>query len=229
MVKLVINTHDLNGHTVGQIMNQETLDGKATLQEAIDQGYVTGKPQVLLSIVEGVLKAMNDGVQKDGNGRKIDGYLSINAFLANRLEHICDEINRKNAKVNVRARMLKEFKIDTSGWSIVIEGSMGTFQLEVITTGEKVGEVRTGEDVLLNGKNLTLGEDDVVSFAVPEMGVERTVSAANLTSNATRITVARDGWQELFDEDYDGKTVVFTVKIGNKIARKSAVIRYVAV
>lgn len=228
MVKLVINAHDLNGHTVGSIKNLETLDGVATLKEAVEQGYVTGKPQVLLSIVQGVLKAMVDGVQKDGNGRKIDGYLSINAFLANHLEHICDEINSKNAKVKVHARMLKEFKIDTTDWSIVIEGSTGTFQLEVITTGEKLGVVYTGEDVLLNGKNLTLGEGDVVSFSVPEMGVERTVGASYLTSNASRITVARDGWQELFDEDYDGKTVVFTVKIGNKVARKTAVIHYVA-
>ena len=228
MVKVIINTHNLNGRNVGQITNLEALDGDATLLEAINQGYVTGKQPVLASIVEGVLKAMVDGVNKDGNGRKIDGYLSINAYLANRLANICDEINRKNAKINLRARMLKEFKLDTSGWNIIVEGSMGEFQLEVVTTGERLGEVVTGKNVLINGKNLTLGEGDTVSFSVPEMGVERTVSAANVTSDASRITVARDAWQELFDEDYDGKTVVWTVKIGNKVARKAAVIRYSA-
>ena len=228
MVKVIINAHDLNGRNVGQIVNLESLDGDATLHEAIKRGYVTGKEPVLASIVEGVLTAMVDGVNKDGNGRKIDGYLSINAYLANRLADICDEINRKNAKINLRARMLKEFKIDTSGWTIIVEGSTGVFQLEVVTTGERLGEVVTGKDVLLNGKNLTLGEGDTVSFSVPEMGVERTVSASNLTSNASRITVARDGWQDLFDEDYDGKTVVWTVKIGNKVARKTAVVRYSA-
>ena len=227
MVRIKIQTHDLAGRQVGRIVDLETLDSTATLKEAIDYGYVTGKQPVLASVLEGVLKAMVDGVKKDGNGRKIDEFLSINAFLRGRLEDICDEINRKTAKVSLRARMLKEFVVDTSNWSFVVEGATGTFQIEVITTGEKVGEIYLGGNVLLNGKNLTMGEGDTVKYLVPETGLERTVGANYITSDASRITIARDGVQELFDASNDGKTVVFTVRIGNKIARKSAIMRYV--
>ena len=227
MVRIKIQTHDLAGRQVGRIVDLETLDSTATLKEAIDYGYVTGKQPVLASVLEGVLKAMVDGVKKDGNGRKIDEFLSINAFLRGRLEDICDEINRKTAKVSLRARMLKEFVVDTSNWSFVVEGATGTFQIEVITTGEKVGEIYLGGNVLLNGKNLTMGEGDTVKYLVPETGLERTVGASYITSDASRITIARDGVQELFDASNDGKTVVFTVRIGNKIARKSAIMRYV--
>lgn len=227
MVKIKIQTHDLNGRQVGQIVDLETLDSNATLKEAIEYGYVTGKQPVLASILEGVLRAMVDGIQKDGNGRKIDDYLSLNAYLRGRLEDICDEVNKKTAKVSLRARMLKEFTVDTDGWSFVVEGATGTFQIEVITTGEKVGEVFLGKNILLNGKNLTLGEGDTVSYTVPETGLERTVGASYIESNASRITIARDGLQELFDAENDGKTVVFSVRIGNKLARKSAIMRYV--
>lgn len=226
MVKIKIQTNDLNGRQVGHIIDLNALDSDATLQEALDYGYVTGKAPVLKSVLEGVMKAMVDGVKKDGNGRKIDDFLSINAFLRGRLEDICDEINRKTAKVSLKARMLKEFVVDTSSWSFEIEGSTGTFQVEVITTGEKIGEIVLGEDVLINGKNLTMGEGDTVKYLVPETGLERTVGASYVTSDASRITVGRDGLQELFDAENDGKTVVFIVKIGNKVARKSAVMRY---
>ena len=120
MVRIKIQTHDLAGRQVGRIVDLETLDSTATLKEAIDYGYVTGKQPVLASVLEGVLKAMVDGVKKDGNGRKIDEFLSINAFLRGRLEDICDEINRKTAKVSLRARMLKEFVVDTSNWSFFV-------------------------------------------------------------------------------------------------------------
>ena len=170
---------------------------------------------------------MIDGIKKDGNGRKIDDFVSINAFARGSLKDICDELVKQNVKVSVRARMLKEFKVDTTQWSFIVEGSTGTFQIEVITTGEKLGEIVLGENVKLNGKELTLGEGDTVSWSVPETGESGTVNASFITSDATRITIARDGLQELFDAANDGKTVVFTVKIGNKKSVKAATMKYV--
>ena len=44
---LRIVTHNLNGRTVGQIVEMTALDGAATLQEAIDMGFVQGKKELL--------------------------------------------------------------------------------------------------------------------------------------------------------------------------------------
>ena len=227
MVTMKVSTMSLNGRTVGRFSDLVTLGSDATLQEALDYGYVTGKKSSLAAVAEGVLKAMIDGIKKDGNGRKIDDFVSINAFARGSLKDICDELVKQNVKVSVRARMLKEFKVDTTQWSFIVEGSTGTFQIEVITTGEKLGQIVLGENVKLNGKELTLGEGDSVSWAVPETGLSGTVNAAFITSDATRITIARDGLQELFEAENDGKLVVFTVKIGNKKSVKSAVMEYV--
>ena len=227
MNQMKVATHVLNGRRVGYFVDLVTLGSAETLKEALDYGYVTGKQSSLAAVAEGVFKAMIDGIRKDGNGRKIDDFVSINAFARGSLKDICDELDKANVKVSVRARMLKEFKVDTTAWSFIIEGSTGTFQIEVITTGEKLGEIVLGENVKLNGKELTMGEGDTVSWAVPETGESGTVASSFVTSDATRITIARDGLQELFDAANDGKTVVFTVRIGNRKSVKSAVMKYV--
>ena len=227
MTQMKVATHVLNGRRVGYFVDLVTLGSRETLKEALDYGYVTGKEPSLTAVAEGVFKAMIDGIRKDGNGRKIDDFVSINAFAKGSLKDICDELTKANVKVSVRARMLKEFKVDTTQWSFVIEGSTGTFQIEVITTGEKLGEIVLDEDVKLNGKGLAMGEGDSVSWSVPETGESGTVAAEYVTSDATRITILRDALQELFDPANDGKTVVFTVKIGNKKSVKSAVMKYV--
>lgn len=227
MNQMKVATHVLNGRRVGYFVDLVTLGSAETLKEALDYGYVTGKESSLTAVAEGVCKAMIDGIRKDGNGRKIDDFISINAFAKGSLKDICDELTRANARVSVRARMLKEFKVDTTEWSFIIEGSTGTFSIEVITTGEKLGEIVLGENVKLNGKELSMGEGDSVSWSVPETGESGTVGASFITSDATRITIARDGLQELFDAANDGKTVVFTVRIGNRKSVKSAVMKYI--
>ena len=227
MVTMKVSTMTLNGRTVGRFNDLVTLGSDATLQEALDYNYVTGKKSSLAAVAEGVCKAMIDGIRKDGNGRKIDDFVSINAFARGSLKDICDELAKGGVKVSARARMLKEFKVDTAQWSFIIEGSTGTFAIEVITTGEKLGEIVLGENVKLNGKELTMGEGDSVSWSVPETGESGTVAAQFITSDATRITIARDGLQELFDAANDGKTIVFTVRIGNKKSVKSATMKYV--
>ena len=227
MTQMKVATHVLNGRRVGHFVDLVALGSRETLKEALEYGYVTGKESSLAAVAEGVCKAMIDGLGKDGNGRKIDDFVSINAFARGSLKDICDELDRANVKVSARARMLKEFKVDTTQWSFIIEGSTGTFAIEVVTTGEKLGEIVLGENVKLNGKELTMGEGDSVSWSVPETGESGTVGASFITSDATRITIARDGLQELFDAANDGKTVVFTVRIGNRKSVKAATMKYI--
>lgn len=50
-----IDTHDLNGVRVGQIVDNPGLDSDATVQEAIDYGYVVGKKEAIKAQADGVL------------------------------------------------------------------------------------------------------------------------------------------------------------------------------
>ena len=224
--KCKIATYMLGDKRVGRIEGLQTLDNDATIQEAIDYGYVVGKKEAIKLIVAGVLKAMADGVKKDGDGRKIDGYLSVNAWPKCYLEDLTDDLNRSNAKVVMRARMLKEFRLDTAGWSFIVEGAMGNLEVTVVTSGDKVGEIILGEDVHLNGKGLAMGEGDSITWAVPDTGASGAVDAQHIESDDTRITIAAAA--DLAVAANDGKDVVFTVTVGNRKAVKSAVMRYMA-
>ena len=227
MVKLKIQVYDFNGYKVGRIIDQKTLDSDATLKEALSYGYVVGQVPAIASSTGGVLRAMIDGIQKDGNGRKIDGYISLNAYPKGSMKEITDEYTAR--RIVVRANMLKEFqsKIDPSNFSFLIEGAAGTFLIETITTGEKSGEVVMDEDLFLNGNNLAFNpaDGDELKFTVPETGVSAVVPAEYITCTPTRMTVLRDGLQELVDPRHDGKDVVFTLKIHGKVAKKIALVR----
>lgn len=221
--KVKIETQLLGGVRVGRIVDNPGLDSDATVQEAIDYGYVVGKKEAIKSQADGVLKAMVRGIERDGNGRKVDGIVSIHAFGKGKLDHITDEVTKDKIGAILRARMLKDFKVDVSDWTFVIEGSTGTLRVTVITTGEKEGEIILGEAVKLNGIELKLSEGDSVEYLVPESGVKGTIAAEAIESDSTRITLDGGQFAALKDDAANnGRDIVFTINIGNKKAVKSA-------
>ena len=213
-------THTLGDQLVGQFAEEDGLDTDATLNEALEYGFVTSmQKEALLAQIQGVFKAMIRGVETDGNGRKIDGYVSINPFARGRLDDICDEYTASVAKVVAIARMLKEFDIDTSDWSFVIEGSVGSIVVNVVTTGEAVGVVRSGEDIMINGLHLAGAS---VGFELPD-GHHYGIAPEYVTSDESRVTIDKDGLADLAAHAADGDIVKFKVTAGNSIGYKSAV------
>ena len=119
--------------------------------------------------------------------------------------------------------MLKDFKVDTSGWSFIVEGSTGTLRITVITTGEEEGEIVLGKAVNLNGLELLMGEGDTIAYTVPESGETGVITAEYVTSEPTRITLDGEAFATLkTDPANNGRDIVFTVKIGNKKIVKAA-------
>lgn len=225
MVRKIVLTHTLGDQLVGQFAEEDGLDTDATLSEAIEYGYVTSvQKESLLAYIQGVFKAMIKNIEKDGNGRKIDGFISINPFARGRLADICDDYTKSVAKVVAVARMLKEFDVDTSGWTFVIEGATGNLVISVVTTGEEVDVVRSGEDIMINGRHLTGAS---VGFELPD-GHHYGVAAEYVTSDESRVTIARDGLADLAAHAADGDIVKFKVTAGNNIGYKSATYRVMA-
>ena len=220
MVRKIVLTHNLGDQLVGQFAEEDGLDTDATLSEALEYGFVTSmQKEALLAQIQGVFKAMIRGVETDGNGRKIDGFVSINPFARGRLDDICDEYTASVAKVVAIARMLKEFDIDTSDWSFVIEGSVGSIVVNVVTTGEAVGFVRSGEDIMINGLHLAGAS---VGFELPD-GHHYGIAPEYVTSDESRVTIDKDGLADLAAHAADGDIVKFKVTVGNSIGYKSAV------
>ena len=225
MVRKIVLTHNLGDQLVGQFAETDGLGTDATLNEAIEYGFVTSiQKESLLAYIQGVFKAMIRGVESDGNGRKIDGFVSINPFARGRLDDICDEYTKSVAHVVAICRMLKAFDVDTSGWQFVIEGSTGNLVVNIVTTGEEVGVVRSGEDIMINGLHLAGAS---VGFELPD-GHHYGIAPEYVTSDETRVTVDKDGLADLAAHAQDGDVVKFKVTVGTNRGYKSAVYKVVA-
>lgn len=227
--QITIATHMLGDQRVGTIVDRKGLDENETLDEALAYGYVVGKKETVKAHVRGVLKALIDGVQKDGNGRKVDGYFTLQPYLKCRLDDVTDELDKSKASVRMTGRALKELAIDTSGWKYVVEGAMGSLVINTITTGETAGEIVLGEAISMNGEELgDYGATSSITWAVLDTEKTGSVPLSKVTADATRITLAADTLSELTGPTYEGKTIVFTVTIDGKRAIKSAVLRVAA-
>jgi len=215
-------TKMLGDKRVPYVVDPKGLDNDETIAEAIKYGYVVGKQDQISANAKGVMKAMLDGIKKDGDGRKIDEYFSLQPFARGRLDNITDDLDKSKIAVKVRARALKQLKLNATDWTVILEGSTGNLVVNGISTGEMSGVINVGETVHINGFNLTLGAGDTVSWSVPSKGKSGTVAASKLTSEYTRIDVAGDALSELASATYDGETIVWTIKIGNLRAVKTA-------
>jgi len=222
---MTVVTSLLRGRRIGRFATRKTLTNDETVQEAIDGGYVVGKKESIGANAKGVLRAMAMGIQKDGNGRKVNEFVSLQPYAKCYLEDPTDSVTKDNCRVRVAARVLKEMQPDTSDWSFALEGaSSDTVNISTVTTGEEVGVVVIGENVELNGFGLSMGSGDTLKWSV--VGTEKTgtVAAAKISSAWTRITVTGDALSELDSAAYAGKTIVFVLKVGNATVSKSATI-----
>ena len=211
------------GDKIVPIMNdRRTLNENEVVNEAIELGYCIGKTEQILFNVKGILQSMKRGVEKDGNGRRIDAYCSVQPALRAKLADITDELDKSTARVKLHARLLGDRVIDTSDWTITIDGSTGSIVIKSITTGEEIGVVYAGSDIDLNGTGLKMGAGDSITWRVPEAGKSGTVAAEYITSDSTRITLNGAAFLEIDNPAYNGMLIEFTVKIGNNIGVKSA-------
>jgi len=223
---ITIATQMLGDKRVGRIVDGKTLGNDETIQEAIDYAFVVGKKEVIGQSVKGVLKAMVDGIARDGNGRKINEVISLQPYAKGRLAEVTDNIDKSKLSVRLVARALKELAPDTRDWTFSVEGSnSNTVTVSSITTGEVIGEIVVGENIALNGFGLALGEGDTVRWAVLTTTKSGTVAAAKLSGTWTRLTVTGDALAELNAPEYNGKVIVFTLTVGGKTVVKSATLR----
>lgn len=221
---ITIATSALNGVLLPRIADPKTLGEAETINEALEGGYVIGKADQIAYNVKGVLKSMVRSIAKDGNGRKIDSLFSIQPTIKGGLKDITDDVDRSKIRVVARARTLKDLRLDTSDWTISVEGSTGNINVNAISTGEKTGEIVVGEAVGINGFGLRMGEGDSISWSVPGTSASGTVDAALIDSDMTRITVGAAALAALNDPAYNGKRISWSLRIGNNRAVKTAVL-----
>ena len=212
-------------------VNKQTVPLDGAISEALAGNYCTGQKTLIRNFFFGLMQSMADGVRRDGHARQIANFLTVYPVFKGEidLERGYDpEVNG----VMIRARLLNEMDLDITDWSFedVTDGKR-SFKLDSVKAGPVIGEYHVGEIGHVNGKDLPsteAGETLRVHWAVEGTDKSGDIPAEKLSSDVSRIDIAADALAEIATAEYDGKTVVFTVRGNFSSAKISATLKYEA-
>ena len=213
-------------------VNKQTVPLDGAIKEALAGNYCTGQSTLIRNFFFGLMQSMADGVRRDGHARQIANFLTVYPVFKGEIDMDRGYDPEVNG-VMIRARLLNEMELDISDWSFEdVTPGKRSFTLTSCTTGEVIGEYRIGEIGHINGKELPstlMGEDIRVHWAVEGTDKSGDIPAAKLSSETDRADIAADALAELASEEYDGKTIVFTVRGNFSSAKISAKLKCEAV
>ena len=210
-------------------VNKQTVPLDGAIKEALAGNYCTGQATLIRNFFFGIMQSMADGVRRDGHARQIANFLTVYPVFKGEIDLERGYDPAVNG-VMIRARLLNEMDLDITDWSFedVTEGKR-SFRLDSVKAGPVIGEYLLGETGNLNGKDLPsteAGETLRVHWAVEGTDKSGDIAAAKLSSDVSRFDIAEDALDELKDAQYDGKTIVFTVRGNFASAKISATLKY---
>ena len=154
----------------GHIMDRGGMDYDEVIQEVIRERYLSLSPNMIKMVVESVFNTMIAGIMKDGQTRRLGDFLSLQMEVRGGFDEPGEQFNPAKHKLAMVLRPLKEFRRvagrdDVSvfnrnaGPKVVIEKTYSASHPEG-------GELKFGEDIVLEGENLFALEDgnDVFSY-----------------------------------------------------------------
>ena len=211
------------------IVGKETVDLETSIDEAKDVLIVVGDKLLVKGMFVGLFKSMIKGIERDGNARQLGDFITLYPVPTGEFDLDKGWQDGVNG-VRIRARLMNELELDVSNWEFEdVTPGRQAFTLGSIECGERqLGVVDFVHPVWINGKPLPRTDEIRVDWAVEGTDSHGTVAADKVTSTASRATLAADALAELASEEYDGKTVVFTVRGNFASAKISATLRYAA-
>ena len=209
-------------------VNKQTVPLDGAITEALVGNYCTGQKTLIRNFFFGIMQSMADGVRRDGHARQIANFLTVYPVFKGEVD-LDRGFNPEVNSVMIRARLLNEMDLDITDWSFedVTEGKR-SFSLQSVKAGPVMGVYRVGETGNLNGKDLPsteAGEELRIHWAVEGTDKSGDIPAAKLSSDVGRADIAADALAELASEEYDGKTIVFTLRGNFSSAKISATLK----
>ena len=214
-----------------QFVEKDTVPLDGVIVDAIDGSYCQGRPTLILAAIQGLLKSMARGVATDGHPRQVADYITVYLVVDGEID-LDRGFDPAVNSLKIRARLLNEMEIDITGWALEdVTPGRRSFTLASAYTGATKGAWEIGEAGEINGDNVPntkTGEAIRVDWKVEGTDKSGTIPADKVTSNISRIDIAADALAELASAEYDGKTVVFTVRGNFSSAKISATLRFAA-
>ena len=216
------------GGALLRLVGGKTVPLETSIKEAKAAGYVLGDEELVKRQFEGLVKCMRDGTEADGMARQIGGWVTVYPVFVGPIDLAKGFDPEKNG-VRIRMRLLNEIDVDITDWEFRdVTPGRTPFTLDSASTGELVNTVKVGDPIHVNGRPFPSHDALRVDWAVEGTGKSGTIPPEKFTSDATLITIAEDAFAELASEEYDGKTIAFTVRGNFASAKIAATLKYVA-
>ena len=207
------------GGALLRLVNGRTIPLETSIKEAKAAGYVLGDEELVKRQFEGLVQCMRDGTEADGMARQIGGWVTVYPVFYGPID-IVRGFNPEKNGVRIRMRLLNELDVDITDWEFRdVTPGRTPFTIDSASTGELVNTVRVGDPVHVNGRPFPSHDALRVEWAIEGTDKSGTVAADKFTSDATLITISADALAEIASEEYDGKTIAFTVR-GNFASAK---------
>ena len=215
------------GGALLRLVGGKTVPLETSIKEAKQAGYVLGDEELVKRQFEGLVKCMRDGTEADGMARQIGGWVTVYPVFVGPIDLSRGFDPEKNG-VRIRMRLLNEIDVDITDWEFRdVTPGRTPFTLDSASTGELVNTVKIGDPIHVNGRPFPSHDVLRVDWAVEGTDKRGTIPAEKFASDATLITIAADALAELDAEEYDGKTIDFTVRGNFASAKISATLKYV--
>ena len=218
---------DKGGATI-QFVDRQTVPLETSVKEAIEGLFVLGQEQLVKSNFFGLMRSASDGIRRDGHARQIGDYITIYPVVTGEFDLDRGWDPERNG-VRIIARLLNELELDITKWSFE-DATPGkqSFKVNTVSTLGVEGLAEVGKPIAINGSGLPKTDAIRVDWAVEGTDKSGTIPAAKVTSDDVRTDIAADALAELASEEYDGKTVVFTVRGNFSSAKIAATLKYTA-
>ena len=215
---------DKGGATI-QFVDRQTVPLETSVKEAIEGLFVLGQEQLVKSNFFGLMRSASDGIRRDGHARQIGDYITIYPVVTGEFDLDRGWDPERNG-VRIVARLLNELELDITKWSFE-DATPGkqSFKVNTVSTLGVEGIAEIGKPVAINGSGLPKTDAIRIDWALEGTDKSGTIPAAKVTSDDVRADIAADALAEIASEEYDGKTIVFTVRGNFSSAKISAALK----
>ena len=153
----------------GHIVDRGGIGYDAVIQEVIKNRYLSLSPDMVKMVVESVFDTMISGIMQDGQTRRLGDYLSLQLEVRGGFDEPGEQFDPEKHKLAMVLRPLKEFRRVAGSKDVSVfnrnAGPKVVIEKMCSAAHPEGGEIKFGEDLVLEGENLFALKDGGDIFA----------------------------------------------------------------
>ena len=158
----------------GHIADRGGLDYDEVVQEVLDKKYLRFTPDTVKMVVEAVFDTMIEGIMQDGQTRRLGDYLMLQMEVRGGFEEPGEQFDPAKHKLAMVLRPLKEFRRVAGNKDVSVfnrnAGPKVVIEKMRSASHPEGGELKFGEDLIIEGENLFVLKDGQDEFRIKYFG-----------------------------------------------------------